>query len=367
MSYRKVYLEWAIDEDSLLDGVPVGFEVEFSRDKHFHQITTTLTTFNETDPYGAYQFWYSLDEGITWTQYPWGDQGYTFTSPFRMRLEINPSNLGYNLSLHNGVLKKISADSKEIIDSATLTFEDNIIDADQYEDVLYLIGANTLYKIDGLTMEPSNNSLPLLTDKVIGVISDESRKNLWQINKTSVWLRNVYGDILWDVSIPEIYGAISSSSSWDISETSSSSSSSISESSSSSSSESSESVGNNSSSSSSTSSSSESSLDIPSMYATGFNAYPELQGTYYGISSLDGYYIYKNDNGCILQHDPYGTTRWKLYIDETHRSLARDHYYKNSETVNPYADGPDNYSIHMWWDIAGIPLTGTIGTISDTP
>lgn len=376
MSYRKVYLEWTIGEDSLQPNVPVGFEVDFSRDKHFHEITTTFTTFETFDPTGAYRFEYSLDNGNTWTQYPWGDQGKIFNSPFRMRLAITPSDLGYTLSFSNGSIKKISADSKQVINSSTLDFEE-VQDVDQFEDVIYLVTNDTLYKIDGRTLEPYDNSLPLLADTV-GVVVDESRGTLWQVNRTTLWLRSLYGDILWSQPIPEIDVNPSSSSSTSSSSESSehvvSSSSSITESQSSSS-ESSESVGNTSSSSSSessessnsSSSSSESSLGEPSMYATGFDAFPQLRGVYYAVSSLDGYYIYHNDNGCILQHDTYGVTRWKLYLNETNRAMARDHYYKDTETTDPYDGGSNNYGIHMWWDTSSIPPTGITGTISDTP
>ena len=369
--YRKIYLEWTIGDDSLLYSVPVGFEVEFSRDQHFHEITTTFSTFEEVSPYGSYRFWYSLDDGSSWVQYPWGEQGQSFTTPFLMRLEITPSDLGYTLSFFNGFLKKISADSKAIINSTVLAFEDNIIDANMYEDVLYLVGSKTLYKIDGRTLDPYDNSLPLLTDNAIGVFADESRKTFWQVNNTSVWLRSLYGDILWSASIPEINVDFSSSSSSSTSSSSSSSSTSLSSSSStssnssgSSSSESSESVGNVSSSSSSSSSLSESSLGLPNLYASGFGTFTEFAGTYYAIGILDGYYIYHNANNCILQHDTYGVTRWKLYLNEANRALARDHYWKDApDTSEPYS-ASNTYSIHMWWDLN--PPTDT-GTISDTP
>lgn len=371
--YRKVYLEWTIDEDNLLRNIPVGFEVEFSRDRHFHEITTTLTTFDEIDPSGAYHFWYSLDNGNTWIQFPWGDQGYSFSYPFKMRLEINPSDLGYVLSFHNGLLKKVSADSKTVLDSVLFTLED-ITDVDQYEDVLYLVGSQTIFKIDGKTLEPYDNSIPLLTDRVVGVAADESRGTLWQINHNSVWLRSLYGDVLWETSIPEIdidRSSSSSSSSWSSSSSESSSSSSPQSSesvgnttsSSSSSSESSESIGNTSS-----SSSSESSMGMPNLYGSGFDAYPQLRGTYHAvdirIEGITEYYIYRNDNGCTLQHDPYGIIRWKLYIDNNHLALARDHYYKTAETLDPNDGGSNNYEIHMWWDIGNIPISGTTGTIS---
>jgi len=364
--YRKVYLEWNIDEDSLLKDVPIGFEVEFSRNRNFNEITSTLTTFDKIDPSGSYRFQYSLDGGNVWVQYPYGNQGKEFSDPFKMRLEITPSDFGYSLSFSNGILKKISADSKQIIDTTTLEFED-IKDIDQYEDVLYLVGSKTLYKINGKTLDPYDNSLPLLTNNAIGVAADESRGTLWQINQTSVWLRSLYGDILWTSNIPEIDIDFSSSSG------SSGSSSSSSSFLNSDSSESSESGGNVSSSSSSSSEyiSSESSLGVSPMYATGFDAYPQLQGTYnaIGISyeGINEYYIYRNANHCYLQHDPYGAVRWKLYINQGHRALARDHYYKNSESLNPEDGGSNNYGIHMWWDVNNIPLTGTNGTISDTP
>jgi hypothetical protein len=260
------------------------------------------------------------------------------------------------------VVKKISADSKAVIASNTLNIND-IIDVDQYSDILYLVGDQTLYKIDGRTLEPYGNSLPLLGD-ALGVVVDESRKTLWQINKSTLSLRSLYGDVICEIDIPEIDVNVSSSSS----SSSNSDISSSSSSSRSSSSESSESVGNISSSSSSNSSSSESSLDITDpLFATGFSAFPELQGMYNAVGEIDGYYIYHNANKCILQHDPYGTTRWKLYLNETNRALARDHYYKNTETVDPFDGGLNNYNIHMWWDISGIPLSGTSGSISDTP
>lgn len=351
MLYRKVYLEWAIGEDSLLYNVPVGFEIEFSKNKHFHEITTTLTTFNEVDPSGAYRFSYSLDNGESWISYPWGDQGQIFTTPFLMRLEITPSDLGYSLSFNNGTLKKISADSKAIIDSAIFDFEE-IIDADQYEDILYLVGTKTLYKIDGRTLEPYDNSLPLLTDNALGVCIDESRETLWQINKNSIWLRSLYGDILWEYPIPNIDVDYSSSSSSSISSSSSSSSSS---------SESSESIGNTSSSSSSSSSSSESSMGLPDLCGHDFDAFPESRGMYFAVSFDGTYYTYHNLNGCILQHDPYGIVRWKLYLNEQNRLWTRDHYYKDSETLDPKG----TYTIHMWWDTSHIPVSGTTGSITD--
>lgn len=201
MSYRKIYLEWEVTDIQI--GVPVAFEVEFSRDRHFHEITTTFSTFDAVNPYGASQFWYSLDNGNTWIPYPYGSGGQVFVAPFRMRLEIVPSDSGYVLSFYSGSLKKISADSKAVINYTTLVLED-IVDIDQYSDILYLVGSQTLYKIDGETLEPYDNSLSLLNNNVVGAVVDEGRGTFWQINQNTIYLRSLYGDILWSANIPEI-------------------------------------------------------------------------------------------------------------------------------------------------------------------
>jgi len=374
MSYRKVYFEWSIKD--IQYGVAVGFEVEFSRDKSFREITSIFTTFREMDAVNAHKFFYSEDNGETWIQFPWGDEGKKFNKPYLMRLEVNPSDIGYSIIFSQGNLYRISADSRQLLDSIALNIDETIVDIDQYGDVVYLVGQKTLFKLDALTFTPYNNSLPLLSDSTLGVVVDESRGTFWQINSETIDLKDTYGDLEWSVAIPHIdidYSSSSSStSSSSSSSTSSSSSSSTSSSSSSSTSESSSSsrdssssssIPNSSSSSSSSlsdtsSSSSESSTGGSSFIGNGFSLYPEFAGIYHEIGTYGSYPKYKNDNDCYLRYDSLGgISAWKLYLNTVNLTQGRDHYYKISTLKT------GTYNIHMWWEINPSTNTGTIAAI----
>ena len=303
MSYRKQYIEWDVKD---FQNSPVGFEIELSQNSVFFPITYHLTTYEESHEHYAARFFYSLDNGITWIDYPYGTGGATFTEPFRMRLELNANNAGGVVVYNGESIYKLTASCGQVLSSF-------VVDISGLTDTGYGNKSNTLYMAAGSTLyrvktdpklEPYDNSLNVSGESLLGVYVDESRGSFWQINRDSVCLKDLNGMELYSVSLgmdididfssssssssissdsSSSYGVTSSSSSWGYSSSSSSwgysSSSSQGESSSSSSQgESSSSSQGESSSSSQGESSSSSSQGESSSSSQGFSSSSSSQG-----------------------------------------------------------------------------------------
>lgn len=264
MSYRKQYFEWDVEANEVLYGTPVGYEVEFAQNALFYPILYRITTFEEvTGEIIQGKFYYSLDDGETWVDYPLGENGMTFSQPYKMRLVVRATETGYIFAERDAIIYRITGDASSIIDTYSINNVDvfSEMDIQEQNDVLCLLNNDTLYRIYvGESIEPYSNSLNLNSSPV-SVAIDSYRNSFWEINPSYVCLKNLNGEIEFCVENPlgpidvDVESSTSSSSSIDSSSSSTTSSSSVGYSSSSSSkdssSTSSSSRGNSSSSSSS--------------------------------------------------------------------------------------------------------------------
>lgn len=259
MSYKNQTIEWDVPEADVQIGVPVGYEVELSQNSFYNPILYKLNTYNETTASIQGVFFYSLDDGATWIDFPIGEAGQVFYSAYKMRVVINAGNTGYIFAEKNGVIYRIAPDGSEVIENYTIDdFSSSDIGIDTKTNALYVSGQeSTLYKVDTHQVLQAGDNSVNLQNEALGIAIDGTRDSFWQVDRSRVYLKDFEGDTIFSVATPfDIDVDYSSSSSSSSSSFSSSSSSSSSQSSSSSSS-SSESSSSSSSSYSSSSSSSE--------------------------------------------------------------------------------------------------------------
>lgn len=199
MSYKTQ--EFIFNVDDFQYGVPIGYEVEFSLKSSFSTILYKISTFEE--PEGEFQgtFFYSLDDGETWVNYPVGEQGKTFTSAYKMKVLINSSNINYLFAEKGGTVYKIRSDIKEIIDSYEIDITSSGISVDSKNN-LYVYGDNkTLYKIDTKDqLKPADYSINILADP-LGIVIDDARRTFWQIDGDKVNIKDMSGKLIFSKKI----------------------------------------------------------------------------------------------------------------------------------------------------------------------
>jgi len=263
MSYKKQFLEWTVPKADIPTGEPVGYEIELSPHPNFYPISYRFSSFDEIKAIKTGRLFYSLDNGVTWIDYPLGDGGQAFTTSHMLRLLVHASESSFILALRGNILYKITADAVDLTQTYTISQDVSTLNVNGKRDEAYLTGSNNaLYKLNVFPeISPENFSLNL-NNNPLDIIVDSERNSFWQIDNDKVCLKGEYGEQEFCIEYPFDIGDIdidhsSSSSSSSIGYSSSSSSSSQSTSSSSSiDSSSSSSLRNSSSSSSVTSSNS---------------------------------------------------------------------------------------------------------------
>ena len=289
MSYRNQVIEWDVPESEVQVGVPVGYEVELSLTHNFDPVSYVLSTFDESTAAPQGVFFYSLDDGETWIDYPTGSSGKAFYDAYKMRVFVNVGYVNDFFVEKTGIVYRVLADGSdwsEAYDTKTSGFTDSSIDLNK--DVLYLSGVDSVArKIETIpTMEAALRSVRL-DDNPIGVEVDGSRGTLWVVQQEKAVLRTIEGQEILSIGLPEPIDVEVSSSS--TSSSSSSTSSSSSSSSSTSSSSSSSSTSSSSSSSTSLSSSSSSSTSLTSSSSTSSEGYSTSSSSSSSSSSSEGY------------------------------------------------------------------------------
>ena len=164
MSIRQQQIEWDVPELEVQIGVPIGYEVELSLKSYFEPVLYRITTFEEVT--GAIQgtFFYSLDDGVTWINFPVGEAGQAFYSAYKMKLVINAANVGFIFAEKHGTVYRIRADGAEIIEQYEVgTFNSSGFEIDPRVNSLYISGEDrTLYNIDTIQeLVPGDNSINL--------------------------------------------------------------------------------------------------------------------------------------------------------------------------------------------------------------
>ncbi|GAF98950.1 unnamed protein product, partial [marine sediment metagenome] len=120
MSYKQQIIEWDVPLSDVQVGVLVGYEVEFSPKSYFHPILYKITTYEEITAVLQGTFFYSLDDGDTWIDFPRGEQGQAFSSAYKMRLVINVAEASYIFAEKAGTIYRVRPDGSEILEQYTI-------------------------------------------------------------------------------------------------------------------------------------------------------------------------------------------------------------------------------------------------------
>lgn len=216
MALSRKYIEFDITGDNLKVGAPVGYEADFSADSSFKEIRSSISTFNNLDENQSNKIYYNINGESTWNLFPYGQEGVIFNDSYKIRVETNPIDTGYILIESSGVLNKVRSDFNSIISSS------NIFPANTSSEVLGVEVNNEesfILTEDNIVVTNYNDStlnkrnLPLLNERALAISLDSTRGTFWQINSDSIYLRNLFGEKLLTVSLPNIDVEASSSSS----------------------------------------------------------------------------------------------------------------------------------------------------------
>jgi len=222
-NYRQ-YIEWDVPLSQVQVGVTIGYEVELSIYYDFNPVMYYLNTFHETAP-ALSTFYYSLDDGATWIEFP--QSGQEFTTAYKMRLKFNCGKSDFIFVVGNhGVIKQIRPDGYEIIQAFTISGITEFIDIGYNDNFLFLLSNNTLYRytVNGKNIDPYLWSIDLQTNALATSV-DYSRKTFWQIDRNIACLKDWHGETIGCVNLGVDIDFEFSSSSSTSSESSSSSSS----------------------------------------------------------------------------------------------------------------------------------------------
>lgn len=206
MSYRKQYFEWDVQANEVISGVPVGYEVEFSQNPRFYPILYRITTFEEVQGETLQgKFYYSLDNGATWVDFPLGESGMAFSQPYKMRLIVAAAETGYIFAQRDAIIYRLTGDGRSIIDSYEISGTNlvNQMEIQERDDVLCLVGSNnTLYKLfAGENVAPFSNSLNI-NENPLAIAVDSYRKSFWEINESTVCLKTMNGEEIFCLENP---------------------------------------------------------------------------------------------------------------------------------------------------------------------
>jgi len=347
MSYKQQQIEWDIPEASVQVGIAIGYELEFSQNSFYNPIIYTLTTYNESTASIQGTFYYSLDDGTTWVDFPIGEAGQVFNSAYKMRVVINSANSNFIFAEKSGTISRVASDGSAVLEEYTIdTFTSGDISINSQNNAIYLVGQDeTIYKTDTYQkMRAGDNSINAQANP-IGIAVDGTRDSFWQIDHNKIHLKELNGNEIFSLDLPQTIDtdySSSSSSSSSQSSSSSSSSSSLSSSSSSSSSEgyssSSSSEGYSSSSSSSegySSSSSSSSIGYSSSSSEGYSSSSssELYSTSSSSSSINdtdaAFRVLYDDDDYFGEYPTgfiagsAGVNKWGAVYNQTERTQSQ--------------------------------------------
>lgn len=197
MDYKIQTFEWDISGENAIVNTPIGISVELSQNPGFYPITFTLNTFDEVASGPLGRFYYSIDDGGTWLDYPLGNAGMTFSSDFKIRLEVHCADTNFLYLLNDGSISKYSGDGTQLI--TNFDSEDSTLRKINIKNnVIYASGESlTLKKINYKNQinEPYSNSVNLKKPS-LDVEFDFSRKIFYQINYDSVEIKTLNGELL---------------------------------------------------------------------------------------------------------------------------------------------------------------------------
>lgn len=204
MSYKKQEFEWSVPLSEVQVGIPIGYEVQFSQKPSYYPVLFTLTTYKEVTESAQGTFYYSLDNGATWIDFPIGENGHAFYSAYRMKLVVNSAETSYIFAEKSGSIYRITPDGSRILETYTIDdFTSSAFENDARNNTLYTAGQNnTLYKVESYQkLEEGDNSLNIHSDP-LGIVIDSTRRSFWQINRDKIFLKELDGDAIFSINLP---------------------------------------------------------------------------------------------------------------------------------------------------------------------
>jgi len=204
MSYKQQYFEWDVQLSQVPLGEAVGYEVEFSKNPSGKPVICRLSTFKEVTSELQGIFFYSLDNGSTWTDFPLGEDGCVFNTAYKMRVKVSSVNISYIVAARDAVIYKISSDGRSIISSFEVNepVDSDIFEINDKKNVVCLTDGNTMYRLDvqNNKMLPYSNSINLIHTP-FDIAIDSSRDSFWQISQTNICLKSFSGDTIFCVDL----------------------------------------------------------------------------------------------------------------------------------------------------------------------
>ena len=195
MSFKSQIIEWDVPIEDVQVGIPVGYAADLSLNPSFKPVLYSLTTYQEGHIAIDGTFLYSLDDGVTWIEYPRGEDGLAFTTAYKMRLIIDSANVGDIFVEKNGTVYRVRPDAYGELENYQIgEFTSNGFDIDgSVCNSLYVSSEDqkTLFLVDTTSnLEAGDNSLNLHNDP-LGIAVDGSRDLLWHVARSSVLLKDL--------------------------------------------------------------------------------------------------------------------------------------------------------------------------------
>ena len=203
MSFKHQKIEWSVPISEVQVGISIGYEAEFSLNSYFSPILYKLTTYEENTGSIQGTFYYSLDDGATWIDFPVGEHGQAFSTAYKMRLIITSAVSNYVFACKYGTIYRIGSNFKEIIEQYTIDdFDISSLEID-VDNNLYVSGQNkTLYKISTTgEIKPGNNSINIHSNP-LGISLDKTRNTFWQVDRTTISLKDLDGNEIFSLALP---------------------------------------------------------------------------------------------------------------------------------------------------------------------
>ena len=197
MAYTKQYLEWDVPTSEVKSGVPVGHTVALYSNASFYPRLYQFSTFQEGIDGPVGRFFYSLDKGATWHDYPLGIDGKIFSSEYKMRMVVESMHAGYIYVGTDDGIYMLTPDGTAMVSGYTM---DNIAAiGDGPPNAAWAItNGKTLYKFDSLGGLSPHNFSNALTPSTIAIAYDKPRMLFWSLgNNYLATVRDQNGKDIW--------------------------------------------------------------------------------------------------------------------------------------------------------------------------
>jgi len=189
MSYTSKYLELDVKPNYNQIGIPVGYEVEFRQQTEYYPVLYHLSTFQDNAIQNV--FYYSLDNGATWLNYPLGETGKAFYDKYKIRVNISDAVQENLFVIVDQYLSRLSANAGKIIETYDTKISNiSIVSIDDFQNYIYIYDNNTIYAFstnDSIKFVRSLN----LSSSALDIVIDGTRKIFWHVTETSIILKSL--------------------------------------------------------------------------------------------------------------------------------------------------------------------------------